>query len=139
MRNDKIKKVVEKGKKYIKPNREIAWENLCYSLCRSNGLGEVGLETISEAIETMRLFEEEDLSTEDAIKRVGGGWSGGISSCLLEMIITSFSKRETFCEDWENIKKDSKRSITFDDLLAKNSKDRCGIVEKVDFVLLFFI
>lgn len=122
MKNDKIKKIIEEGKRYIKPNREVSWESLCYSLCGSNGLGEVGLETISEAIETMRLFEEENLSTEDAIKRVGGGWSGGISSCLLEMIITSFSKRETFCEDWESIKKDSKRSISFDDLLTKKIK-----------------
>ena len=122
MKSDKIEKVIEKGKKYIKPNREHAWKHLCYSLCKQNGLGEVGLETINEAIETMRLFEEENLSTEEAIKRVGGGWSGGISSCLLEMIVASFSKNETFCDDWEEIKKDSNKTVGFDDLLSKKFK-----------------
>lgn len=122
MKNDKIEKVIEKGNKYIKPNREEAWKYLCYSLCKQNGLGEVGLEIINEAVETMRLFEEENYSTEDAIRKVGGGWSGGISSCLLEMIITGFSKNETFSEDWEMIKKESNRTLAFDDLLSNKFK-----------------
>lgn len=122
MKNNKIEEVIEKGKKYIKPNRENAWEHLCYSICKRNGLGEVGLEIINEAIETMRLFEEENLSTDAVIKRVGGGWRGGISSCLLEMIITSFSKNETFSDDWEEIKKESKKGLSFDDLLSKKFK-----------------
>lgn len=120
MDTNKIEIAIQKGKKYIKPNREQSWKHLCYSICRRNGLGEVGIEIINEAIETMRLFEEENLSTQEAIERVGGGWCEGISSCILQMIIIGFSKKESFSDDWEELKRESNKRLDIDDLPFKN-------------------
>ena len=119
---NKVESAIEKGLPYVREDKIESWEFLCKSICSKNVLGDFGLEIIDDAIETMRLFQETELTVEQVIEIVGRGWNGGISSCFLEKIVTNFSKKESFSEEWINIKKESKKSIDLDDLLSKKFK-----------------
>ena len=119
---NKVERAIEKGLPYVREDKRESWEFLCKSICGKKGLGDFGLEIIDDAIETMRLFQETELTVEQVVGRVGRGWNGGVSSCFLEKIVANFSKKENFSEEWENIKKESKKSLDLDDLLSKNFK-----------------
>lgn len=110
---DKLKKLIKIGEMYVKPEKKEEWGQFCSALYSGNELREVAIEIIEDAIKTMKFFDEGN-NIEGVIKTIGRSWDGGMTYCLMILMIEKYSKKsELFVKELKSLqeKKETNRKL----------------------------
>lgn len=117
---NKLMNMIEEGSAYVLPEKKEEWRTLCASLYNKNQLREVAIEIVEDSINTMKLLSEEKYGLEEIVKRVGRSWEGGITFCLLTLIVEKFSvNNERFKGELKEFQEKNKNNRKIDGLLKK--------------------
>ena len=117
---DKLIKIIEEGKMYVMPEKQEEWKALCEALYNKNHLNEVAVEIVEDSVKTMGFLNEGKYDLEEIIKRVGRSWEGGISFCLLTLIVEKFSiNNERFKVELKELQEKNKNSKKIEGIFKK--------------------
>ena len=117
---NRFSKIIEESKLDIPKEKHLEWENFCYKLYNKNQLREVAVEIVEDSMLSMKLLSEGTCGLDKIIEKVGRSWNGGISCCLLELIIEKFYKnKELFKKEVEEMQRKNAKCKKLDDVMKK--------------------
>ena len=116
----KLKTIIDEGKEYVSSNKLEEWELFCITLYKKNEMRQIALEIIEDSVKTMKLLDENNLRLEKIVEEVGRSWKGGISCCLLTLIVEKFSKNsERYVKAYNDMRQSIENCKKIDDILRK--------------------